>query len=84
MSPDVLAPLMFLTLLVFIFTGYPVAFSLGGVAILYAFIGVLAGEMDWIFLGLLPERIFGIMSNYVLLAVPLSIGVIRPPSVRFR
>jgi tripartite ATP-independent transporter DctM subunit len=64
---------MFLAALVLIFTGYPVAFSLGGVALLFTVIGVQAGFFDWGLLYAMPERIFGVMSNYVLLAVPFFI-----------
>lgn len=70
---EFLPPLMFGTILLFIFTGYPVAFSLGGVSLIYAFIGVQLGYFDWAYLFSLPERVFGIMSNYVLLAVPFFI-----------
>lgn len=66
-------PLMLLALLLFIFSGYPVAFSLGGVALLFAVIGVQLDLFPWLLLLALPERIFGIMSNYVLLAVPFFI-----------
>ena len=68
-----LAPVMFLTVLVMIFSGYPVAFSLGGTALIFAGIAVGMGFFDWHLLLALPERIFGFMSNYVLLAVPFFI-----------
>ncbi|MGB5973274.1 MAG: TRAP transporter large permease subunit, partial [Nodosilinea sp.] len=70
---DVLGPLMFLGALALIFTGYPVAFSLAGSAILFAVIGNLLGQFDWILFTALPNRIFGIMGNYVLLAIPFFI-----------
>ncbi|WP_243664918.1 TRAP transporter large permease subunit, partial [Rhodothermus marinus] len=73
MSGDWLAPLMFLTALVLIFSGYPVAFALGGTALIFAGIGVALGYFDWGLLFALPDRAFGIMSNYVLLAVPFFI-----------
>ncbi len=73
MTGDWLAPLMFLGVLVLIFSGFPVAFALGGTALLFAAIGVELGFMDWHLLLALPERTFGIMSNYVLLAVPFFI-----------
>lgn len=73
MTGDWLAPLMFLGVLVLIFSGFPVAFALGGTALLFAAIGVELGIMDWHLLLALPERTFGIMSNYVLLAVPFFI-----------
>ena len=70
---DSLGPLMFVGALVLIFSGFPVAFALGGTAILFAFIGVEAGMFDWPLLLALPDRTFGIMANYVLLAVPFFI-----------
>ena len=73
MSADWMGPLMFLAVFVFIFLGYPVAFSLGGVALIFAAIGVITGTLDFALLNAFPERIFGVMSNYVLLAVPFFI-----------
>jgi len=70
---EYLGPLMFFGALALIFTGYPVAFSLGGTGLLFAVIGWSVGEFDWILLTALPQRIFGIMSNYVLLAIPFFI-----------
>jgi len=70
---DWLGPLMFVAVFVCIFIGYPVAFSLGGVALVFAFIGVEAGYFDWHLLYAFPERVFGVMSNYVLLAVPFFV-----------
>lgn len=68
-----LGPLMFAGALVFLSLGYPVAFSLGGVAIAFAIIGVSLGVFDPIFLTAMPQRIFGIMANYTLLAIPYFI-----------
>ncbi|HEX7071045.1 MAG TPA: TRAP transporter large permease subunit, partial [Rhodothermales bacterium] len=73
MTGDWLAPLMFLGALLLIFSGFPVAFALGGTALVFAAIGVEMGYMDWHLLYALPERTFGIMSNYTLLAVPFFI-----------
>ncbi len=73
MSGDWLPILMFVVLLVLIFTGFPVAFAIGGTAVIFAFVGVTAGFFDWPLLLAMPERIFGIMSNFVLLAVPFFI-----------
>jgi tripartite ATP-independent transporter DctM subunit len=64
---------MFFGALVLIFSGYPVAFALGGTALLFAFIGAVAGHFDLVLLYALPERTFGTMSNYTLLAVPFFI-----------
>ena len=73
MAGDWLAPLMFIGALVFIFTGFPVAFALGGTALLFAGIGIEMGMFDLALMQALPSRIFGIMSNFVLLAVPYFI-----------
>lgn len=70
---EILGPLMFVGALLFIFTGYPVAFALAGSALLFAGIGGALGQFDWILFSALPNRIFGIMSNYVLLAIPFFI-----------
>jgi tripartite ATP-independent transporter DctM subunit len=64
---------MFVAVFLVIFIGYPVAFALGGTSLLFAFIGVELGFFDWHLLFAIPERIFGVMSNYVLLAVPFFI-----------
>ncbi len=73
MSGDWLGPVMFVAAFALIFTGYPVAFALGGTALIFAALGVTMGYFDWALLFALPERIFGIMSNYTLLAVPFFI-----------
>ncbi|NNF03585.1 MAG: TRAP transporter large permease subunit, partial [Rhodothermales bacterium] len=73
MMEEWLAPLMFIGALVLIFSGFPVAFALGGTAIIFAFVGVEAGLFEWNLLLALPDRTFGIMSNFVLLAVPFFI-----------
>lgn len=73
MEGDWLGPAMFVVAFTLIFSGYPVAFSLGGTALLFAFIGVAAGYFEWGLMFAFPERVFGVMSNYVLLAVPFFI-----------
>ena len=54
-------------------TGFPVAFVLGGVALLVAGLGVLLGNFDPSFLEAFPSRIFGMMTNETLVAVPLFV-----------
>src|SRR5690606_8684387 len=66
-------PAMFVSALVLIFSGFPVAFALAGTALIFAALGSLAGQFDWVLLRALPDRIFGTMSNYTLLAVPFFI-----------
>jgi tripartite ATP-independent transporter DctM subunit len=75
---NALAPFMFVAVFFVIFVGYPVAFALGGTSLVFAFVGVQLGYFDWHLLYAMPERIFGIMSNFVLLAIPFFIfmGVI--------
>ncbi len=74
MAPEnLLVPLMFVTLLVFLFLGVPVAFSLLGTAFLFSLLGIKFGLFGPELLLALPERIFGIMENYVLLAIPFFI-----------
>ncbi|MBD2561888.1 MULTISPECIES: TRAP transporter large permease [Nostoc] len=68
-----LGPLMFAGALVLLSLGYPVAFSLGGVAILFGILGISLGVFDPVFLTAMPQRIFGIMANYTLLAIPYFI-----------
>ncbi|MEO1633405.1 MAG: TRAP transporter large permease subunit, partial [Bacteroidota bacterium] len=70
---DVLAPLMAIVALLLIFSGYPVAFALGGTALLFAFVGVEAGFFDWPYLLALGDRTFGVTTNTILLAVPFFI-----------
>lgn len=70
---EMLGVLMFLGALVLIFTGYPVAFALGGTGLMFALIGGLIGQFDWILFSALPQRLFGYMGNFVLLAIPYFI-----------
>ncbi|NJM18520.1 MAG: TRAP transporter large permease subunit [Richelia sp. RM2_1_2] len=70
---DWLGPLMFVGALVLLSLGYPVAFSLGGVAIIFALLGTALGAFDLELFGLMPLRIFSIMNNYTLLAIPYFI-----------
>lgn len=72
-SEEFLGPIMFATAFGLIFLGFPVAFALAGTGLLFAVIGVQQGYFDWSLMQALPERIFGIMANYTLLAVPFFI-----------
>ena len=65
-----LAPLMFGGLIVFMLIGYPVAFSLAAVGLMFGGISIYLGYFQVTFLQALPERVFGIMSNDLLLAIP--------------
>ncbi len=61
---------MFLGLVIALLSGYPVAFGLGGVAVIFGLLGIGLGVIDASFLTALPQRIFGIMANMTLLAIP--------------
>ncbi len=65
-----LAPIMFIGLIVFLLMGFPVAFSLGACGLFFGFIGVELGVLPEALLQALPLRIFGIMQNDTLLAIP--------------
>ena len=65
--------LLFISVCLILLTGYPVAFALGGTALLFSFIGILTGTFDSAFLTALPNRLYGIISNTTLIAVPLFI-----------
>jgi len=67
------AIVMFAAVVAVLMAGYPVAFSLGGVALLFAWVGIALGSFDSAFLATTPNRLFGIMSNETLLAVPLFV-----------
>src|SRR5437868_5740544 len=65
-----MAPLMFAALVIFLLVGYPVAFALAANGIAFAILGIQLGLFDVSFLQALPQRIWGVMSNDTLLAVP--------------
>lgn len=65
--------LMFAAVCMVLLVGYPVAFSLAGTALAFAGVGVLTGLFDPSFLNALPSRLFGIMTNQTLMAVPLFV-----------
>ncbi len=65
--------LLFLVVCLLLMAGYPVAFTLAGTALGFAFIGQLAGNFDAAFLDALPNRLYGIMTNITLIAVPLFV-----------
>jgi len=64
---------MFAALMAAILMGFPVAFSIGGVAIVFAYLGWALGVMDISLLGATSQRIFGLLSNNVLVAIPLFV-----------
>jgi len=68
-----LAIAMFIVVIGLLLIGFPVAFTLAGTALLFALGGIVGGAFDATFLGTMPNRIFGIMSNATLIAVPLFV-----------
>jgi tripartite ATP-independent transporter DctM subunit len=68
-----MAVLLFLSICLALMGGFPVAFTLGGMSLLFAGLGVLTGTFDGGYLSALPNRLFGIMNNQTLLAVPLFV-----------
>ncbi len=64
---------LFAAVFILLLIGYPVAFTLAGTALLFAFIGEMTGSFDPAFLEALPNRLFGIISNQILMAVPLFV-----------
>ena len=73
---------MFVGVCLVLLAGYPVGFSLAGTALLFAGIGILTGTFDASYLTAVPNRLFGILSNQTLLAVPLFVlmGVVLEKS----
>jgi len=68
-----LAGLLFIAVILLLLAGFPVAFTLGGTALAFAGAGVLAGFFPEALLSSLPNRVFGIMNNETLVAVPLFV-----------
>ena len=69
----VLPFLMFLVTIAILLSGFPVGFALSGSAILFAIFGFFIGQFDWFFFSAIPLRVYGIMTNQILIAVPLFI-----------
>ena len=77
---DTLSILMFVAFIALIFTGFPVAWVLGGLAVLFTAIGIIAEidfavllAMDWGYTALTVDRIWDVMNNWVLVALPMFI-----------
>ena len=72
-TPDILAIVMFISTLLLLLFGFPVAFTLAGSALIFAFIGELLDIFNFRMLFFFPQRIYGVMINEALVAVPLFI-----------
>src|SRR5882762_5887998 len=70
---EILAVLMVAAVCVTLMAGYPVALTLAGVSLAFAVFGHAVGVMNFAILGALPQRIFGVMTNPTLLAIPMFI-----------
>ena len=70
---DTLDVLLFVGLCAALMAGFPVAFTLSGISLLFALIGMALGVFDVGFLLAFPQRIFGVMTNEVLIAIPLFV-----------
>jgi tripartite ATP-independent transporter DctM subunit len=70
MSIEIMPPLMFGGLVVFLLIGFPVAFSLSAVGLFFGFLSIELGFFNTGYLGNLPLRVFGILSNDLLLSIP--------------
>jgi tripartite ATP-independent transporter DctM subunit len=71
--PAILCLLLFVSACGLLLAGFPVAFTLAGISLIFAMIGWLAGVIDMSFLTAFPQRIFATMTNEVLVAVPLFV-----------
>ena len=72
-SAELLAVLMVAAVCAALMAGYPVALTLAGMSLAFAVLGHAIGVMNFAILGALPQRIFGVMTNETLLAIPLFI-----------
>jgi len=70
---ELIAAGMFITTLFLVMIGYPVAFTLAGSGLMFATLGFQLGVFDWVILNGLASRYFGVMTNEVLVAVPLFV-----------
>jgi len=64
---------LFAAVFILLLSGYPVAFTLAGTALIFTFIGQASGTFDPAFLEALPNRLYGIITNQILIAVPLFV-----------
>ena len=70
---EIFIVLMLVSLLAVLMTGFPVAFTLSGVALFFGVVGSCFDLFDMAFIQALPNRIYGIMTNDLLIAVPLFV-----------
>lgn len=73
LTPEILCLIMFFCTLGLLILGFPVAFTLAGVSLLFGFLGTMLGMFDMGFISAFPQRIYQTMINLTLVAVPLFI-----------
>jgi tripartite ATP-independent transporter DctM subunit len=73
MTMEWVAGLLFISVILVLLAGFPVAFTLGGTALIFAGFGIIGGSFNEALLHGLPNRVFGIMTNETLIAVPLFV-----------
>ena len=85
MTIELFAIIFISTTFIFLLSGIPAGFVLSGNALLFSLLGSIFGFFDYSYLQAIPNRIFGIMSNQNLLAVPMFIymGLILEKTKRF-
>ncbi len=72
-TPEICITVMLLVLFMFLLLGYPVAFTISGVSLVFALIGSMINVFDLSFVSAFPNRIYGIMTNDLLISVPLFV-----------
>ena len=70
---EILSLVLFLVVCLFLLVGYPVALTLAGTSLVFAGIGIFFGAFDASYLLATPSRLFGIVNNQTLIAVPLFV-----------
>ena len=77
---EILAILMFIGFIALVFSGFPIAWILGGLAVLFTALGIIADadfgariDLDWAYSSIVVERIWNIMENWVMVALPMFI-----------
>jgi tripartite ATP-independent transporter DctM subunit len=70
---EILAILLVIAVIVTLMIGYPVALTLAGISLIFAVAGDLLGVMGFGIMGALPDRIFGVITNPVLIAIPMFV-----------
>ena len=72
-TPEFMIIFMLVILFIFLLSGYPVAFTISGVPLVFAIIGHIFNVFDLSYVAALPNRIYGIMTNDLLISVPLFV-----------